>query len=395
MKIIDELNLRDKVVFIRVDFNVPMDGDKILSNSKIKASLPTIQYAINQGAKVVLMSHLSKVKNIDDKKTKSLLPIAQELSNLLAKEIKFSTYSSKQPLEYAIKKLQSGDVLLLENVRFEDLNNNKESNDDAELAEHWSNLADIFINDAFGSSHRKHASLHGIVQKMKDKQKDVAIGFLMNKEIKALNRIIDKPHKPLIAIVGGAKVSDKINMIENILKECDKLLIGGAMSLTFKKAAGFSVGESKIELDQINNAKSLLEKYQDKIVLPTDFACAKEFANVESYNFTDNIPDEYYAMDIGPKTISAFCEILKDAKTIVWNGPLGVCEFKNFQKGTNEIAKYISELDNVYTVIGGGESICAIDNLNLHDKFGHISTGGGAFLKFLAGEGLIAIDVIK
>ena len=391
MKTINQLDLRGKRVLIRVDFNVPMKDGIITSDKRIIEALPTINYAINQGAKVILLSHLGRVKTQDDKIKKSLLPVAQRLCNYLNKPINFCNVSSGDIVVQSVNMLEPGGVLVLENTRFEDLNDKAESKNAEWLAKFWSSLAEVYINDAFGTSHRSHASNVGITNNIQES----AIGFLVEKELKALSKVIEKPQRPSVAIIGGAKVSDKIKVIDRLASIYDKVLIGGGMSYTFKKAMGQNIGDSIVENDQLETAKELLKKYSKKIILPVDTNTATEYKDVPPHTFVGDIPNGYTGLDIGPKTIEIFKDAIKGAKTVVWNGPLGVCEFSNYQKGTYEIAKAIAQLKDAYTVIGGGDSAAAIINLGLEKSFSHISTGGGASLCLLQGDKLPGIESIE
>lgn len=391
MKTINQLDLRGKRVLIRVDFNVPMKDGIITSDKRIIEALPTINYAINQGAKVILLSHLGRVKTQDDKIKKSLLPVAQRLCNYLNKPINFCNVSSGDIVVQSVNMLEPGGVLVLENTRFEDLNDKAESKNAEWLAKFWSSLAEVYINDAFGTSHRSHASNVGITNNIQES----AIGFLVEKELKALSKVIEKPQRPSVAIIGGAKVSDKIKVIDRLASIYDKVLIGGGMSYTFKKAMGQNIGDSIVENDQLETAKELLKKYSKKIILPVDTNAATEYKDVPPHTFVGDIPNGYTGLDIGPKTIEIFKDAIKGAKTVVWNGPLGVCEFSNYQKGTYEIAKAITQLKDAYTVIGGGDSAAAIINLGLEKSFSHISTGGGASLCLLQGDKLPGIESIE
>lgn len=391
MKTINQLDLRGKRVLIRVDFNVPMKDGIITSDKRIIEALPTINYAINQGAKVILLSHLGRVKTQDDKIKKSLLPVAQRLCNYLNKPINFCNVSSGDIVVQSVNMLEPGGVLVLENTRFEDLNDKAESKNAEWLAKFWSSLAEVYINDAFGTSHRSHASNVGITNNIQES----AIGFLVEKELKALSKVIEKPQRLSVAIIGGAKISDKIKVIDRLASIYDKVLIGGGMSYTFKKAMGQNIGDSIVENDQLETAKELLKKYSKKIILPVDTNTATEYKDVPPHTFVGDIPNGYTGLDIGPKTIEIFKDAIKGAKTVVWNGPLGVCEFSNYQKGTYEIAKAIAQLKDAYTVIGGGDSAAAIINLGLEKSFSHISTGGGASLCLLQGDKLPGIESIE
>lgn len=393
-KTIDQLDLRDKKVIIRVDFNVPMKSGKITNNKRIVAAIPTIKKAYESGAKVILLSHLGRVKTEQDKKSKSLKPVAQELSKLLDKKVEFVPFSTGPEVKGAVKAMNSGDIIMLENTRWEDLNNKAESKNNPKLAKFWASLGDVFINDAFGTAHREHASNVGITSNIKES----AIGYLVETELDKISKAINNPARPAIAIIGGAKVSDKIKTIDNLVKNVDKVIIGGGMAFTFWKAQGLSIGNSLVEEDQIELAKDYLKKYQDKLVLPIDAALSPKFDNIKpTYNSLNSleIPNKMMGLDIGPKSIQLFKKGIQGAKTVIWNGPLGVCEFSYYSVGTEEIAKAIGSLSGAYTIVGGGDSVAAINSLGLESKFSHISTGGGACLAMLEGAKLPGIDAIQ
>src|SRR5699024_7332448 len=316
---VKDLDLKGKKVLVRADFNVPMKDGEITNDNRIEASLPTIKYIIDEGGKVVLFSHLGRIKTEEDKAKNTLKPVAERLSELLGKEVTFIPETRGEKLESAINELEDGDVLLVENTRYEDLDGKKESKNDPELGKYWASLGDIFVNDAFGTAHRAHASNVGIASNL-----DSAVGFLIEKEIDFIGGAVDNPERPFVAILGGAKVSDKIGVIENLLEKADKVLIGGGMAYTFFKAQGKEIGNSLLEEDKIDLAKDLLERAGDKLVLPIDTVAAKEFDNdAESKLFEGDIEPEYEGLDIGPKTVELFTKELEDAKTVVWNGPVG------------------------------------------------------------------------
>ncbi|MBR3259337.1 MAG: phosphoglycerate kinase [Mycoplasmataceae bacterium] len=394
-KLIDQIDLKDKKVIIRLDLNVPMKDGKITNNKRIVSALPTIKKAYESGAKVILLSHLGRVKEESDKATKTLKPIAKELTKLLdGKEVIFVPEAVGKEVKEVVKAMKSGEIVLLENTRWEDLNNKAESTNNPKLAKYWASLGEVFINDAFGTSHRSHASNVGIASNIAES----GIGYLVQKEIEMLSKAINHPAKPAVAIIGGAKVSDKIKTIDNLLKHVDRVIIGGGMAFTFWKAQGLSVGKSLVELDQVELAKEYLKKYQDRLILPIDAALSVEFKNSKPiYNIYNplEIPENYMGLDIGPKSIQLFKKELADAKTVIWNGPLGVCEFKNYSVGTQEIAKAIGSLKDAYTVVGGGDSVAAIATLGLESEFSHISTGGGACLAMLEGNDLPGISAIQ
>ncbi|MBC3067920.1 phosphoglycerate kinase [Staphylococcus hominis] len=391
-KIVSDLDLKGKVVLERADFNVPLKNGEITNDNRIVQALPTIKYILEQGGKLVLFSHLGKVKEESDKKELTLKPVADSLTEKLGKEVVFIPETRGEKLEFAIKNLNEGDVLLVENTRFEDLDGKKESKNDPELGKYWASLGDVFVNDAFGTAHREHASNVGISTHL-----ETAAGYLMEKEIKFIGGVVNDPHKPVVAILGGAKVSDKIGVIKNLVNIADKIIIGGGMAYTFLKAQGKEIGLSLLEEDKIDFAKELLEKNGDQIVLPVDCKVAKEFSNDAKITEVsiDEIPSDQEAMDIGPKTIELFTKELQGAHTVVWNGPMGVFEFSNFAKGTIGVCKAIANLEDAITIIGGGDSAAAAISLGFEDDFTHISTGGGASLEYLEGKELPGIKAIN
>lgn len=392
-KTIRDVNLKGKTVLMRVDFNVPMKNGEITDDNRIVQALPTIKYALNEGAKLVLFSHLGRVKEEADKATNTLAPVAKRLGELLGQNILFINETRGEKLESAIKNMKEKDIVMFENTRFEDLNNKAESKNNPELGKYWASLGDVFVNDAFGTAHRAHASNAGIAANMDN----VVAGFLMEKEIKFIGGAVDNPERPFMAILGGAKVSDKISVIENLLQKADKILICGAMAYTFYKALGYEVGLSKCEEDYVDFAKSLLEKSEGKIVLPIDNVVTKEFAEDAAFEVVDanRIGADQMGLDIGPKTIELFKKELQGAKTVVWNGPAGVFEFANFAKGTNAICTILANLEKATTIIGGGDSAAAAIQLGFEDKFTHISTGGGASLEYLEGKELPGVAIIN
>lgn len=391
-KIVSDLDLKGKVVLERADFNVPLKNGEITNDNRIVQALPTIKYILEQGGKLVLFSHLGKVKEESDKKELTLKPVADSLTEKLGKEVVFVPETRGEKLESAIKNLNEGDVLLVENNRFEDLDGKKESKNDPELGKYWASLGDVFVNDAFGTAHREHASNVGISTHL-----ETAAGYLMEKEIKFIGGVVNDPHKPVVAILGGAKVSDKIGVIKNLVNIADKIIIGGGMAYTFLKAQGKEIGLSLLEEDKIDFAKELLEKNGDQIVLPVDCKVAKEFSNDAKITEVsiDEIPSDQEAMDIGPKTIELFTKELQGAHTVVWNGPMGVFEFSNFAKGTIGVCKAIANLEDAITIIGGGDSAAAAISLGFEHDFTHISTGGGASLEYLEGKELPGIKAIN
>ena len=395
-KTIRDVQLNGKKVLIRVDFNVPMKNGEITNDNRIVQALPTIKYALENNAKVILFSHLGRVKEEEDKAKNSLAPVAKRLEELLAQKVTFIPATRGAELEEAVKNMKEQEVVMFENTRWEDLPGKKESKNDPELGAYWASLGDVFVNDAFGTAHRAHASNAGIAANVKE----AVAGFLMEKEIKFIGEAVDNPVRPFVAILGGAKVSDKISVIENLLNKADKILICGAMAYTFYKAQGWNVGTSKCEDDFVEFAKGLLEKANGKIVLPCDTVVAPEFPadgqKVPSKVVPSNeIPADQMGLDVGPATIELFKKELAGAKTVVWNGPAGVFEVEDFAKGTNAICQAISELEEATTIIGGGDSASAAIKLGYEEKFSHISTGGGASLEYLEGKELPGVACIN
>lgn len=391
-KTIKDLNLKRKTVLVRVDFNVPMQDKKITDDNRIVQALETINYLIEQETKVVLFSHLGKIKTEEDKEKNTLKPVAEHLSHLLKQEVVFSAVSSGTELEEKVASLEYGQVLLVENTRYEDLEGKKESGNDPELGKYWASLGDIFINDAFGTAHRAHASNVGIASHL-----DSAVGFLIEKELKYLGEAVDDPQRPFVAILGGAKVSDKINVIKNLLPKADHVIIGGGMAYTFLKAQGHEVGKSLVEEERIPLAKELLEEASDKIVLPVDTVIADDFSNDATIKTVgvEDVPADWQGLDVGPESVKVYKEVLSGAKTVVWNGPMGVFEMENFAKGTNAVAEILANLQEAKTIVGGGDSAAAVAQLGYEDKFTHISTGGGASLAYLEGAELPGIEAIQ
>ena len=384
-KTVKDVELNGKKVLVRVDFNVPMKDGKITSDKRIVAALPTIKYILENGGRAILFSHLGKIKSEEDKASKSLRPAAERLAELLGQDVKFIPETRGAELEAAIAELKDGEVLMFENTRFEDLDGKKESKNDPELGKYWASLGDIFVNDAFGTAHRAHASNVGISANL-----EAVAGFLLEKEIEFIGGAVDAPQRPMVAILGGAKVSDKIGVIENLLDKADKVLVGGGMMFTFLKAQGKNIGKSLCEEDKLELAKALLEKGGDKLVLPIDTVAAKEFSNDTEFRVVsvDALADDEMGLDVGPATVELFSNVLKDAKTVVWNGPMGVFEMSNFAKGTIGVCEAIANLEGAITIIGGGDSAAAAMQLGYADKFSHISTGGGASLEYLEGKEL-------
>jgi phosphoglycerate kinase len=390
-KTIKDLNVEGKKVLVRVDFNVPMKGSEITDDNRIVQALPTIKHMIDANAKVILFSHLGRVKTEEDKAGKSLAPVAAKLAEYLGSEVKFVPFTRGTELENAINALNNGEVLMFENTRFEDIDGKKESKNDPELGKYWASLGDVFVNDAFGTAHRSHASNAGIAANIDE----VAAGFLLEKEIKFIGGAVDAPARPFVAILGGAKVGDKIGVIKNLLKKADKILIVGGMSYNFLKTQGYEIGTSICENDKLDLAMELLKEADGKIVLPVDIKVTKEFSNDAKIRVaaTTDIKADEMGLDIGPKTLELYEEILKDAKTVVWNGPAGVFEFSNFAAGTIGICEVLSKIDAV-TIIGGGDSAAAAIQFGYADKFTHISTGGGASLEYLEGKVLPGVAIV-
>ena len=394
-KSVTDLNVAGKKVLMRVDFNVPMKDGVITDENRIVAALPTIKYVLENGGKVIAFSHLGKVKEEADLEKRNIEPVAKRLAELLGQEVTFINATRGEELEKAVANLKDGEILMFQNTRFEDLDGKKESKNDPELGKYWASLGDLFVNDAFGTAHRAHASNVGIAANIGEG--NTAAGFLMEKEIKFIGGAVDAPERPLVAILGGAKVSDKIGVIENLLVKADKILIGGAMMFTFFKALGKNTGTSLVEEDKVELAKSLLEKANGKIILPIDTVVSKQFSNDAPHSVVsvDEIPADEMGLDVGPATVKLFSDQLVGAKTVVWNGPMGVFEMSNYAKGTIGVCEAIANLENATTIIGGGDSAAAAISLGFADKFSHISTGGGASLEYLEGKTLPGVESIS
>lgn len=378
MKNILDFNFEKRTVILRCDLNVTIKEGKIIDNSKIKASLKTIEYIIDKGARLIIMSHLGRIKTEDDLKKYDMRIVYNELSRFLHDKLSFINETKPNKIKKQIKKLEYGKAVLIQNTRYEDLIDRKESDCDKKLSRGWASLGDYFINDAFATIHRKHASNFGISSYLPS-----GVGFLVLKELEALNTL-DNPKRPYVVIMGGAKISDKIGVISNLIKKADYILVGGAMSYTFLKAKGYNMGKSLVELDKIDYCKALIERYEDRIILPTDLYGVFNLQENADVIFQDiqNIPDNFHSMDIGDETINKFISILKNTNTIFWNGPLGAYENEKFRTGTDKILKYITE--NVETVIlGGGDIVGCANLLGYADKVTYCSTGGGATLKYL------------
>ena len=390
-KTVKDIDVKGKKVLVRCDFNVPIDSEtgEITDNRRIRAALPTIQYLLDHNAKVILCSHLGRPKGEFNLKY-SLKPVAEELSKLLNKDVKLAKDVIGESAKELTSNMKEGDIVLLENVRF----HKEEEQNDPEYSKALASMAEIYVNDAFGTAHRAHSSTTGVADYL-----PAVSGFLIEKELEFLGGALENPKHPFVAILGGAKVSDKIGVIENLLDKVDTLIIGGGMAYTFYKAQGHHIGTSICEEDKLDLAKSILEKAQEKgvkLLLPVDNHVSSEYSNNGEDKIVDSteIPDGFMGLDIGPKTIEKFEEAVKDAKTVVWNGPLGVCEFDKFATGTKAVATMLSKLDAI-TIIGGGDSAAAIEKLGLADKMTHISTGGGASLEFLEGKTLPGIACLQ
>lgn len=391
-KTLKDLDFKNKKVIVRFDFNVPLENNKITDDTRIKASIETIKYLQNQDAKIIMLSHLGRIKSEADKVNNTLAPVAKRLSEFLKENVIFINETRGTNLKTAINNLKNKELLLIENTRFEDLNGNKESTNNPELGKYWAHLGDVFVNDAFGTAHRAHASNVGIATNIKNS----CVGLLIEKELTMLNKITVNPEHPFIAVLGGAKVSDKIDVIKQLLTKTDKVLVGGGMAYTFMKALNYKIGDSLLEKDKIDIAKEIIELGKEKLILPIDFVIAPEFKDIKGKITTnENIDDGYEGMDIGPKTIKLFENTLINAKTVFWNGPLGVFEMSNFINGTKNICKTISQLKGAFTLIGGGDSAAAAVKFGYENKFSHISTGGGASLEYLEGKDLPGINTIE
>ena len=383
---VKDVELKGKKVLVRVDFNVPVKDGVITNDNRITAALPTIKYILEQGGRAILFSHLGRVKEEADKAGKSLAPVAADLAAKLGQDVAFLPGLTRgAELEAAINALEDGQVLLVENTRYEDVDGKKESKNDPELGKYWASLGDgIFVNDAFGTAHRAHASNVGISANV---EKAVA-GFLLENEIAYIQEAVEAPERPFVAILGGSKVSDKIGVIENLLEKADKVLIGGGMTYTFYKAQGIEIGNSLVEEDKLDVAKALLEKANGKLILPVDSKEANAFAGYTEVRDTEGeaVSEGFLGLDIGPKSIAKFDEALTGAKTVVWNGPMGVFENPDFQAGTIGVMDAIVKQPGVKSIIGGGDSAAAAINLGRADKFSWISTGGGASMELLEGK---------
>ena len=390
-KTIEDVQVKGKKVLVRCDFNVPLKDGVITDENRLNGAMPTIKYLVDNGAQVILCSHMGKPKG-EAKPEFLLAPVAKRLSEMLGKEVVFAADDNVvgENAKKAVAEMKDGDVVLLQNTRYR----KEETKNGEELSKELASLADMFVNDAFGTAHRAHCSTVGVTEYLKP----AVCGYLIQKELKFLGDAVETPERPFVAILGGAKVSDKINVINNLLEKVDTLIIGGGMAYTFLKAQGYTVGSSLVEEDKVEYAKEMLAKAEEKgvkLLLPVDHRVAKEFKDVEAVVTEDqNIAEGFMGLDIGPKTEAIYAEAIKDAKTVIWNGPMGVFEFENFNKGTIAVAKAMAEADAT-TIIGGGDSAAAVNILGFGDKMSHISTGGGASLEFLEGKVLPGIAALN
>ncbi|EJT5939013.1 TPA: phosphoglycerate kinase [Clostridium perfringens] len=390
-KTIEDVQVKGKKVLVRCDFNVPLKDGVITDENRLNGAMPTIKYLVDNGAQVILCSHMGKPKG-EAKPEFSLAPVAKRLSEMLGKEVVFAADDNVvgENAKKAVAEMKDGDVVLLQNTRYR----KEETKNGEELSKELASLAEMFVNDAFGTAHRAHCSTVGVTEYLKP----AVCGYLIQKELKFLGDAVETPERPFVAILGGAKVSDKINVINNLLEKVDTLIIGGGMAYTFLKAQGYTVGSSLVEEDKVEYAKEMLAKAEEKgikLLLPVDHRVAKEFKDVEAVVTEDqNIAEGFMGLDIGPKTEAIYAEAIKDAKTVIWNGPMGVFEFENFNKGTIAVAKAMAEADAT-TIIGGGDSAAAVNILGFGDKMSHISTGGGASLEFLEGKVLPGIAALN
>lgn len=390
MRTIKDIDIDNKRVIIRCDFNVPIKDGRIIDDNRIKMSIPTINYCLEKNCKIILLSHLGRIKDEKDLEKNSLEPVAKKLQEILNKKVNFISQTRGKEVEEAINNLNSQEIIMLQNTRYEDLIGKKESSNDEELSKYWANLGDVFINDAFGTIHRSHASNVGIATYLPS-----AIGFLVEKELNTLSSL-NNPQKPFIVILGGSKVKDKIGVIKNLVKISDKILIGGGMAFTFLKAQNYEIGKSILDEESIEFCQDILRKYPDKIVLPVDVSITTEYSNeTPSVNKDiEAVSQNEMGLDIGPKTTAIFKDVLKTANTVLWNGPLGVYEFSKYKKSTDSILNYLVD-NNIKTILGGGDIVAAATNANLKDKVYHASTGGGATLEYLEGKKLPGLEIIK
>lgn len=391
---VKDLAVKGKKVIVRVDFNVPLKGGVITDENRIVQALPTINYLVEQGAKIILLSHLGKVDHKDpekkaaDMKKNNMAPVAEALAKKVSTKVTFVADTRGADVEKAVADLKDGEIVVLQNTRYE----KGESKNDPELSKYWASLGDLFVTDAFGSVHRAHSSTVGIAEILPS-----ALGFLVEKEVNQLSRAVYNPERPFVAILGGSKVSDKIPVIENLLKTADKILVGGGMAFTFEKAQGKEIGTSLLDADSLELTKKFMAEGKDKIVLPVDYMVADKFAEDADHYLVDadKIPAGYMGLDVGPKTLELFASVLAGAKTVVWNGPMGVFEMKPYAAGTIGVCETLANMKDAFTVIGGGDSAAAANQNGFADAFSHISTGGGASLEFMEGKELPGIAVIQ
>ncbi len=388
-KRITELDISNRRVIIRCDFNVPIKDGNIVDDTRIVESLPTIRYAIEQGSKIILLSHLGRIKTKEDLEKNTLAPVAKRLGELLNHPVMFINRTRSETLISTVNEMKSGEIILIENTRFEDLEGKKESSNDEELASYWASLGEVFINDAFGTIHRAHASNAGIGSKLPN-----AVGFLVEKELNALSKL-DSPERPYVVILGGSKVSDKIGVINNLVEKADKIIIGGGMAFTFLKAENQNIGKSILDEENISYCTEIMEKYKDKILLPVDVQAATDMetkaSRVIPFKF---LKEDEMGLDIGIESVNNIKEVLKTAKTVVWNGPLGVYENPKYCFGTEEILRFVTE-NNIETILGGGDIVAAASKLGYKEKVSHASTGGGATLEYLEGKNLPGLEIIQ
>lgn len=390
-KTIKDFDINGKKVIIRCDLNVPIKDGVILDDNRIKESVKTIRYALDNNAKVIILSHLGRVKSEEDKRLNDLYPVCLRLSEVLGKKVEFIKETRGSVVQEKINNLLPGEIVLIQNTRYEDYPDKKESSNDEELGKYWASLGDIFINDAFGTAHRAHASNVGIASNIPS-----GVGFLIEKELKMLGDNLNNPQRPYIVIMGGAKMNDKIKVMDKMLEKADYVLLGGGIASTFLTAKGYDLKKSIFDENSLDYAKQILEKYNDKIILPVDGYGSLEYAdNLEVfYDDLENVRDDVMILDIGPKTIELFSKYIKQSKTVFWNGPLGVSEFKNFEYGTKKVCELLKE-SGATVVIGGGDSASAAINFGYKDDFAHISTGGGASLELIEGKVLPGIEIIE
>lgn len=389
-KSVKDIELKGKTVFCRVDFNVPMKDGQVTDDTRIRAALPTIQYLMDQGAKVLLASHLGRPKGQVVEEMR-LTPVAKRLSELLGKEVKKADEAYGETVKAEVANMSEGDVMLLENVRFYA----GEEKNDPELAKSFAELADVYVNDAFGAAHRAHASTEGIAHHL-----PAVSGLLMEKELDVLGKALSNPERPFTAIIGGAKVKDKIGVIDNLLEKVDNLIIGGGLAYTFVKAQGHEVGKSLLEEDKIDLAKQFMKKAKEKGVkfyMPVDAVVADDFSEDANSKVVpiEEIPSDWEALDIGPKTAELYSSVIQDSKLVIWNGPMGVFEMTKFASGTRAVAEALAEANDTYSVIGGGDSAAAVEKFHLADRMSHISTGGGASLEFMEGKALPGVVALN